>query len=244
MTAISAQSASETPSTADRTVLLPGSPATYTNRAYLRGLGLRWDPERHQWHGTTTAEHVQAMRVHLGLEVRCFGTLEPPRGPSPPRPPARVASIATGEVRDHAPARRLHDGSRTCAEARVAHRDGNEDAEEIATPTRRFSLLEITSGLPDDSREADERQEERRLRDLRARVKVARAVVSTAPGLAEILSTDWQKASRFYARFGVTEEWLRRGVARSEVPDANHREWGQGLVHRFAECCPETDAVL
>lgn len=31
----------------------------------------------------------------------------------------------------------------------------DEDAEEIATPTRRFSLAEITSGLPDDSHEAE-----------------------------------------------------------------------------------------
>ena len=50
----------------------------------------------------------------------------------------------------------------------------DEDAEETATPTRQFSLLEITSGLPDDSREADERAAEPRLRDLRGRVKAAR----------------------------------------------------------------------
>jgi hypothetical protein len=36
--------------------------------------------------------------------------------------------------------------------------DTDEDAEEIATPTRRSSLLEITSGLPDDSSEEDERR--------------------------------------------------------------------------------------
>jgi len=29
----------------------------------------------------------------------------------------------------------------------------DEDAGEIATPTRKFGLLEIMSGLPDDSRE-------------------------------------------------------------------------------------------
>jgi len=69
MTAISAQSASQTPSTAStsRTVLLPGSPATYANRAFLKGLGLRWDPEGHRWHGTTSAESVRALREQLGL---------------------------------------------------------------------------------------------------------------------------------------------------------------------------------
>ncbi|MGA7476942.1 MAG: hypothetical protein WBW47_06985 [Thermoplasmata archaeon] len=32
--------------------------------------------------------------------------------------------------------------------------DGEDAKEFIATPTRQFSLLEITSGLPADSREA------------------------------------------------------------------------------------------
>ncbi len=90
--------------------------------------------------------------------------------------------------------------------------DEDEDAEETATPTRQFSLLEITSGLPDDSREVDERAAERRLRDLRGRVKAARAVVSRTPGLAETLARDWQKAARFYARFGITEEMPLHGV--------------------------------
>ncbi len=54
MTAISAQSASDTNPFPERTVLLPGSPATYQNRATLRELGLRWDPENHRWHGTAT----------------------------------------------------------------------------------------------------------------------------------------------------------------------------------------------
>jgi len=66
--------------------------------------------------------------------------------------------------------------------------------------------------LPDDSREEDERQEERRLRDLRGRVKLARATVSRTPGIAETLATDWQRAARFYARFGITEAMLRNWV--------------------------------
>jgi hypothetical protein len=80
------------------------------------------------------------------------------------------------------------------------------------TPTRQFSLLEITSGLPDDSREADERAAERRLRELRGRVKAARKVVSTTPGLADTLAREWGKATRFYARFGITEQMFRYGV--------------------------------
>jgi len=71
---------------------------------------------------------------------------------------------------------------------------------------------EITSGLPDDTREADEREVERRLRDLRGRVKRVRAVVSTTPGLAEALRGDWRKAVRLYARFGITEKLFLHGV--------------------------------
>ena len=189
---------------ADRTVLLPGSPATYANRAYLRDLGLRWDPERHQWHGTTSVQRVRVLR-ELGLEVRCFGTLEPPRGPSPPRPalPSLVAARTVPSVWDPAP--RPRDGSRTHAEARTVYRE-DEPA------SSRLSEWDITSGLPDDSREEDERQEARRVRDLRGRVKAARAVVSKDPRVAEILSHDWRKAARFYARFGVTESTFQQGV--------------------------------
>ncbi len=54
-----------------------------------------------------------------------------------------------------------HKRSRIGVEGRVAFGDPDEgedaEGEFIATPTRQFSLLEITSGLPDDSREADER---------------------------------------------------------------------------------------
>jgi hypothetical protein len=226
MTAISAHSANGTPSTANslrdlvaslRTVVVPGSPATYANRAELRAIGLRWDPVGHHWHGTTTTDRVSEMRERLGLEVRCFGTLEPPRGPSPPGPPApaRLPSLVSIPLHDRDPARRLHDGSRTCAEARVVYRDLDDDVEEIATPTRRFNIYEITSGLPDDSREADERAAARALRELRVRVKRARAVVATTPGLTEILQRDWRKAARFYASFGITEAMFQGGVVQT-----------------------------
>jgi hypothetical protein len=44
---------------------------------------------------------------------------------------------------------------------------------------------------------------ERRLYEMRARVKAARALVAKTPGLTEVLQADWRKAARFYARFGV-----------------------------------------
>lgn len=194
-----------------RTVQLPGTSATYANRVYLRDLGLRWDPANRRWHGTTTADRVRELREKLGLVVKCFGDLEaPPKGPAAPRPPAPSAAPIAMPARN--PTRRLHDGSRTRVEARVAFPEPGEGPDEIGTPTRRFTVMETTSGLPDDSREEEERQEERRLRDLRGRVKAARAVVTSTPGLAETLASDWRMAARFYARFGVTEVMFRRGV--------------------------------
>jgi hypothetical protein len=226
MTATSASSANffETASIAGRTVLLPGSPATYANRAYLRALGLRWDPERHQWHGTTTAERVRVLREQLGLEVRCFGMLEPPHGPTPPQPPVRAVYSGVASVRESTP--RLHDGSRTHAEARTVYR------EDEPAPLR-FSEWDITSGLPDDSREEDERREARHLRDLRARVKTARAIVSTTPGLAETLQNDWQRAARFFARFGIAEAMFRHGVPTNEIPESEHeKQWGIEILEQ------------
>ncbi|MGD0588354.1 MAG: hypothetical protein ABSA63_06125 [Thermoplasmata archaeon] len=121
------------------------------------------------------------------------------------------------------PSPRFGDYSRTRFESRVAFGGPDEDAEEVATPTRQFSLLEITSGLPDDSREEDERAAEQRLRDLRGRVKAARAVVSATPGLAATIATDWQKAARFYVRFGITETQLRHGVP--SAPPSRDADW-------------------
>jgi hypothetical protein len=125
-----------------------------------------------------------------------------PRGPTPHRFPSP----------------RFGAYSRTRFESRVAFggQDEGEEPEEVAASTRRFSALETTSGLPDDSREADEKQARRRLHDLRARVKAARAVVARTPGLAAVLANDWQKAARFYARFGIMETQFRNGIRSGE----------------------------
>jgi hypothetical protein len=129
-------------------------------------------------------------------------------------------------------------------ESRVAFGGPDEDAEEIATPTRRFSLFEITSGLPDDSREADERAAERRLRELRARVKAARAVVAIAPGLAETLARDSRRAARFYARFGVTEKAFRNGVSAADMPGEDLADAIGEALNTLSEAAEHLQAVL
>ena len=171
MTAMSAQRASDANPFPERTVLLPGSPATYEHRALLRDLGLRWDPENHRWHGSLALSAIRKLREKHGLVVRCFGSLDPPGGPEPPTPsvPSRPMHAALSPARLPS----VRDSSRTRAEARVVYREADEELEEIATPARRFSVLEITSGLPEDSREAEERAAESRLRELRGRVKAS-----------------------------------------------------------------------
>jgi hypothetical protein len=124
------------------------------------------------------------------------------------------------------------------------YREADEDAEEIATPTRRFSLLDITSGLPDDSPEAEEREAERRLRDLCGRVKAARAVIAGTPGLAETLKRDWQRALRFYARYGVTEREVREGVRAGDSKEEDLAERVRPPVDSVAEVTARREAAL
>jgi hypothetical protein len=224
MTTTSALSATETPSTATPTastarVRIPGSARTYEVRDALRGMGLRWDPASHAWHGWLPASDGATLEQRFGLRPQVVRAIETFSSDAPtPATPTRPVLPAGPRppYTPHVP----RDGSRTCAEARVAYRDLDEDAEEVATQTRRFSVFEITSGLPDDSREAEEKLAERRVRGLRARVKAARAAVATSPGVAEILVSDWKRAAHFYARFGVSEDLLRNGV-RGELRDDN-----------------------
>jgi len=85
-------------------------------------------------------------------------------------------------------------------------------AETLARDGRAAARSHVTSGLPDDSREADERVEERNLHDLRGRVKAARAAISTTPGAEEALRQSWVKAACFFVSFGISEDQFRRGV--------------------------------
>jgi hypothetical protein len=88
----------------------------------------------------------------------------------------------------------------------------NDDPDEAEVGDRRFSLLEITSGLPDDSQGAAGRIPERRPRVLRAAVKAARAMVATAPGLADMPQSNGRRVVRFYARFNGTRGQFQFGV--------------------------------
>ncbi len=234
MTAISAphsarEGANPFPPTAH--VRVPGSARTYEVRDVLRGMGLRWDPVSHAWHGTLPVDQGSRLARELGLRPQIVPTIEAFATQAVPAAAQRPPAGPRGPVRPRVP----HDSTRTRAEARVAFPDADQD-EEDGVDSRRFSLLEITSGLPDDSREADERAAARQLRDLRARVKAARALVATTPGLAETLARDWRRAALLYARFGITESQFRHGVpASGDTLDAAPRSLPSNPVAGFEQ---------
>jgi hypothetical protein len=173
----------------------------------------------HAWHGVLSPELRAHLERRLGIAPRVVRPLEAfvgetthaptkrPRPPAGPAPPLPVGGAA-----------RRHDGSRTHVEARITFpRDGFEDTDDDARIAgTRFTWRDVTSGLPDDSREADEREESRRLRDLRGRVKAARAALAAVPGSAELLGKDWVRQGRFLARWGITRGQLCHGVAVAE----------------------------
>ena len=66
------------------------------------------------------------------------------------------------------------------------------------------SFESARSGFADYAREGE------RERDLRA-------LVSMTPGLSEIIQSDWKRAARLYARFGITESLFRSPAADSTV---------------------------
>src|SRR5580658_5891361 len=103
MTAISApQSAREgaNPFPPTAHVRVPGSARTYEVRDVLRGMGLRWDPVSHAWHGTLPADQGARLARELGLRLQIVPTIEafgsqaapdaaqkPPSGHRGPVPP-------------------------------------------------------------------------------------------------------------------------------------------------------------
>ncbi len=72
----------------------------------------------------------------------------------------------------------------------------------------RFSLLDVTSGLPDDSREDDQRVRAQVERERLGRVRAARAVIQAHPGLEAVLARDQTKLVRFCAVHHVTPDEL------------------------------------
>jgi hypothetical protein len=128
-------------------------------------------------------------------------------------PPTALAGLpATGASR--APRR---DSSRTRAEAFIALREPALEDDPVGallpgsparTHGRKLTLLDITSGLPDDSRDEDQRARAVVERQRQGRVKAARAALQDHPEAREVVMRDQSRLRMFCARFGVTPQDL------------------------------------
>src|SRR5580658_9878143 len=118
MTAISApQSAREgaNPFPPTAHVRVPGCARTYEVRDLLRGMGLRWDPVSHAWHGTLPADQGARLARELGLRPQIVPTIEAFASQAAPVAAQRPPAGPCGPVRLRTP----HDGSRLGGLARA-----------------------------------------------------------------------------------------------------------------------------
>ena len=133
MTAMSAQRASEPTASASNAspIRLPGSERTYEVRDVLRGMGLRWDPATHAWHGRLAQDRRALLAQRFGLVPQVVVPIETFQTPASgrvmsPKPPAGPR----GPVRDY---------SRTRLEGHVALGREEDPDDEIQT----LSLIHI-----------------------------------------------------------------------------------------------------
>jgi hypothetical protein len=133
-----------------------------------------------------------------------------------PVDPAKVrAAIGTFEVAPARPLLARSPGVRATVEAMVALREPALELDPIDpfpaartgrwAPRRSFTLLEVTSGLPDDSRDEDQQARTLVERQRQGRVRAAQAALGAAdPQVAAQVFRDQGKLARFCARFSIT----------------------------------------
>jgi hypothetical protein len=106
MTAMSARSASDPAAPAElgtascRHVRVPGTARTYEVRDQLRGLGLRWDPATHAWHGTIRAGEEVVLERELRVRAQVVHPIEAFATEACPAPPASFKASRTSAVSD------------------------------------------------------------------------------------------------------------------------------------------------
>ncbi|MDE1821490.1 MAG: hypothetical protein KGJ23_12960 [Euryarchaeota archaeon] len=88
----------------------------------------------------------------------------------------------------------------------------------LAENGRAFSALDVTAGLPDDSREDDQRVQAQAERERQGRVRAARAVIQAHPGLETVLARDQTKLTLFCAVHHVTPDELCPHAETNGVP--------------------------
>ncbi len=182
-------------------VSVGAGPASYDHRSELKALHLRWDPTAREWSGVVLGSDIPSLE-NLGLMVSVrSGSVAPPSLPKGPSAPGREP--VPREARGGSAPRRPHDHARTSVEAYLP-----KGERESLGRLSRFTLLDITSGLADDSREDDERVRAKAEREREGRVRAARAVIQAHPGLETVLARDQTKLTLFCAVHHVTPDEL------------------------------------
>jgi hypothetical protein len=126
------------------------------------------------------------------------------------------AELPTAPSAPRAVYRPRRDSSRSRAEAFIALREPVLEEDPVgALPTpsrgtrsRAFSLLEVTAGLPEDSRDDDQRARAQVEAQRRGRVAAARAVLQAHPEASALVMRDQTHLRMFCARYGVTPQDL------------------------------------
>ena len=169
---------------------------TYAYREELKALRLRWSPLEREWTGVVLGPIISTLR-ELGLAVEVRDGPAPggsTRGgaPVPPEPlPSRRA------LREPSGPTLKRDHAKASVEAYAARgAQGRENA--------RLSLLDVTAGLPDDSRDMDERVRAQAEREREGRVAAALAALEAHPEARAQVYQDQTRCARFCARFSVS----------------------------------------
>ena len=191
------------------TVVLEGSPQTYDVRNVLRALGLRWDRAAHHWHGSLRVPERARLEAEFHLPIQLVEVLPPVSSATPtvedPQGPVGAIRWAHANCAEKRP----WNGSRTGQMAIMGPKGGSLGIEEEdGVDGRRFSILEVTSGLPDDSRDSDEHFRALIQRQRRGRVAAAQAALEAHPEARELVMRDQTKQRLFCARFGITPQDL------------------------------------
>jgi hypothetical protein len=209
-------------------VAIRGNRETYEAREALKRAGLRWNPTAHAWAGKLPVQKVGELKG-MGLPVVELvpdgkASLDDPIAPVP--------------------------APRVCARPRATPRPRSPPGPTLEPfGPREFDDRDITANLPDDSREEDERNMRRYLRDLRTRVKAVRAKIAADPSIAQTLASNPEKARAFYAVHHVTEAQVRHGVPNMDIggldwEDVREQLRVESTVDWLAEEAERAGAVL
>lgn len=127
-----------------------------------------------------------------------------PQGPSPARRPVSLPRYGPvsgpGPLGSPSAFRPRRDGSRTCLESIIAF--PVEGAGPVGKLSK-FTQADITSGLPEDSRDADERELAKREAQRKGRVATAMKALEGHHESRELVFHDQTKLTLFCARFGI-----------------------------------------